>query len=160
MDYAKLIDRCIKMKTQKLAWAQQCVKIRSQSLACEQQLVKMRSQQLTTDQQAENLRTLRLRNNLLESQVEYNRKMTDTFYAQYAREMNPEASNSVDARGIARMRQLFLLQNSGLRNILAISDPIEVKDLFPEPTYNNFVYDVARQLTDAGYINSADIETV
>ncbi len=154
MDYAKMIDRCLKIKTQKLAWNQQCVKIGHQELLNDQLRVKIRSQRLTTEQQAENLRTLRLRNDLLQSQVEYNRKMTNAFSRQFDRENEAEEYN------ISTMRQLLQLQNRGFETVFNRGVPIEVRDLFPEPADNNVVYEVIRQLTDAGYINNADSEFV
>ena len=153
MDYAKLIDRAVKLKTQKLAWAQQCARIRCQMLTCDQQLVKIRSQKLTTEQQTENLRTLRLRNDLLQAQVDYNRKMTNAFSRQF------DKVNENEEYNIARMRQLMQLQNRGFEAVFNRAAP-EVRDLFPEPTDNNIVFDVIRQLTDAGYINNSDGEIV
>ncbi len=148
MDYTKLIDRCVKLRTQKIKWEQQCAKVRSQKLACDQQCVKIRSQQLTCDQQAENLRTLRLRNDLLESQVQYDRNITNALYRQYIREMETEASGGNEAYSVAMMKKLFQLQNKGLRVVLSLDAPIEVRDLFPDPIDNLLTYDVIRQLAN------------
>ncbi len=159
MDYIKLIDRCIKIKTQKLAWEQQRVKIRSQRLACDQQCVKIRSQRLTGDQQAENLRTLRLRNDLLESQVRYNQSITSALYNQYARDLDSGAPGEYDKHSVAMMKRLFQLQNRGLQVVLSLDAPIEVKDLFPAPSDSLLTYDVIRQLIESGtYLTPVDIQ--
>ncbi len=153
MDYTKLVDRYIKAKSQRLAWDLQCVKIRAQYCACEQQCVKIRSQNLTCDQQTENLRTLRLRNDLLQSQVEYNRKVTNAFSRQLDRENEAEEYN------YSKMRQLMQLQNRGFEAVFNRAAP-EVRDLFPEPPDSNIVFDVIRQLAESGYINNSDVEIV
>ncbi len=152
MDYAKILDKYAKIKTQKLAWELQCAKIRAQQCACDQQCVRIRSQNLTCEQQTENLRTLRLRNDLLQAQVEYNKKMTNAFSRQFDRENEAEEYN------ISRMRQLMQLQNRGFETVFNRGAPIEVRDLFPEPPESNLVYEVIRQLTDAGYINNTGDE--
>ena len=157
MDYTKFIDRYIKIKSQKIAWEQQCVRINLQKLSYEQQCIRMRSQELTYNQQEENLRALKLRNSLLESQVEYNRKMTSALYDQFAREMESAAANRNEERDTAMMRQLIEMQNKALQAILSRDAPIEVKNIFPEPVGNHALYGVIPQLFEADTY-SADSE--